>query len=608
MYEEFDEFDLKQKIDYKLWGKIARTLKPYWRDWLGALIAIAIVALCETMFMYQFSKGIGDFIEQETLDGLVPFIAFTSVFVVLQGTFVFLFIYFAGRLEIKFYSHLTKNAFEHLQKLSFSFFDKNSVGWLMARVTSDTNRLSEIISWGMVDVIWAIAKLAFILVIMYMYDPQLTAIVLIIVPIVILVSMAFRTIVIQESRKVRRLNSKITGSLNEGISGAKTSKSLVLEDKNIAEFKELTGKFRKASIKSACINSIYYQIISVSAGVGIAVTAYWGGMKVLGGFLSVEILYLFFDFMRSFFDPILNVARISNDMKHAQVAAERVFNLISHEPEIKDKEEVIAKYGDELNLKKENWEELKGEVEFDHVSFRYSTGPVILDDFNLHVKAGQSVAIVGETGAGKSTIVNLICRFYEPTSGVIKIDGVDYKERSVAWLHANQGYVLQSPQLFSGTIKENIGYGNLSATDEDIINAAKAVDADRFIMQLEKGYDTEVGEGGNRLSVGQKQLISFARAIVANPKILILDEATSSVDTETEYIIQQATSKLLKGRTSFLIAHRLSTITGADLILVLKHGKIIEQGTHEELLNLKGAYYRLYTNQFIEEQTQQLIN
>jgi ATP-binding cassette subfamily B protein len=346
----------------------------------------------------------------------------------------------------------------------------------------------------------------------------------------------------------------------------------------------------------------------VSAGIGVAVTAYWGGLKVFHGILTVEILYLFFDFMRSFFDPILNVARISNDMKHAQVAAERVFNLINHDPEILDSEEVVAKYGDTFTFKKENWEELHGEVEFEHVSFRYGTGPLILDDFNLHVQAGQSVAIVGETGAGKSTIVNLICRFYEPTSGVIKIDGADYKQRSVAWLHANQGYVLQSPQLFSGTIKENIGYGNLNASEEDIINAAKTVDAHHFIMELEKGYDTEVGEGGNRLSVGQKQLISFARAIVANPKILVLDEATSSVDTETEFVIQKATSKLLKGRTSFLIAHRLSTITGADLILVLKHGKIIEQGNHEQLLEQKGAYYRLYTNQFIEEQTTKLMN
>lgn len=606
MYEEFDEYDLGEKIDYKLWGRVLKTLKPYWKLWVMALISITIVSFAETMFMFQFASGIDSFIEKNTLEGLPGFIAFTSLFVLTQGVMVFAFILYAGRLEIKFYSHLTTSAFEHLQTLSFSFFDKNSVGWLMARVTSDTQRLSEIISWGMVDIVFAFSKLIFIFGIMITVDLQLTLIVMIIVPVVIVVSMLFEKVVITESRKVRRLNSKITGSLNEGISGAKTSKSLVLEDLNLGDFKSLTSKYRKTAVKSACINSIFYQIISVSSGISIALIAVIGGLKVPTA-LSVSALYLFFDFMRSFFDPVLNFARISNELRHAQVAAERVFNLIAKEPDIVDSKEVIEKYGDEFNLKTENWEELEGEIEFDNVSFRYGTGPWILEDFSLHVKKGMSVAIVGETGAGKSTIVNLICRFYEPTKGVIKIDGRDYKERSVAWLHANQGYVLQSPHLFSGTIKDNIRYGNLNATDEEIIEAAKAVDAHRFIMELENGYDTEVGEGGNRLSVGQKQLISFARALVANPKILILDEATSSVDTETEFAIQNATTKLLKGRTSFLIAHRLSTITLADLILVLNKGKVIESGSHEELMTKKGAYYRLYTNQYIEEQTSTLM-
>ena len=262
---------------------------------------------------------------------------------------------------------------------------------------------------------------------------------------------------------------------------------------------------------------------------------------------------------------------------------------------------MIEKFGDSFNPKKENWPDIKGDIEFDHVSFHYSTGEEVLEDFSLKVKAGQTVALVGETGSGKSTIVNLICRFYEPTKGVIRIDGEDYRNRSILWLQAHLGYVLQQPHLFSGTIRENIRFGRLDATDQEIEAACRAVDAEDFILKMEKGYDTEVGEGGNRLSTGQKQLISFARALIAKPAIFVLDEATSSVDTQTEQKLQAAISVALTGRTSFIIAHRLSTIRSADLILVIKDGKIIERGTHAELLGQRGYYYTLYANQFREE-------
>ncbi|MDD4066042.1 MAG: ATP-binding cassette domain-containing protein, partial [Bacilli bacterium] len=308
----------------------------------------------------------------------------------------------------------------------------------------------------------------------------------------------------------------------------------------------------------------------------------------------------------SFFDPVLTVARVTNTMKMAQVAAERVFNIIEYKPELVDTPEVIAKYGTPTNPKKENYESIKGEVEFKDVSFKYETSPMILKHFNLKVKAGSTVALVGETGAGKSTIVNLLCRFYQPTEGQILIDGVDYKKRSIGWLHENLGYVMQTPHLFSGTIKENIRYGRLDATDEEVVAAAKAANAHGFIGLLEKGYDTDVGEGGNRLSQGQKQLISFARAIIADPRILVLDEATSSIDTQTEYVIQTAIANILKDRTSFVIAHRLSTITSSDLILVVQHGEVTEKGTHDELMKLKGYYYTLYTNQFIEDRLKEI--
>lgn len=605
MYEEFDDYDLKQKIDYSLWGKIFKYLKPFWKVAVLAAVFIAVLSTLETLFSFFIAQiGIGEILEKGNHDKLPGFIALLLVIVLLEGVCCYGFIVASARVDLYYYRHLSTKTFDKLQELPFAFYDNSNVGWLIARVTSDTQRLSEIVSWGMIDIVWAVFKLISVLTIMIVIEFRIALIMMFIVPFILVIGIAYRRLLIAWSRKVRRLNSKITGALNEGISGAKTSKSLVLEKKNSNEFAELTQKYKKTSVISMMVNSSYYQIIAISTGLALALTAYFGGWEVLkGGLFTVSTLYLFVSNTTSFFEPVLNVARLSNDMKHAQVAAERVFNLIAMESSIVDTPEVIEKYGDNVNLKKENWEHLAGDVEFSNVTFQYSSkGPLILQEFNLKVKEGQSVAIVGETGAGKSTIINLLCRFYEPTSGEVLIDGKNYKERSIAWLHSNLGYVLQSPQLFSGSIMENVRYGKLDATDEEVHEACKVVEAHDFIVNLEKGYDTEVGEGGNRLSLGQKQLISFARAIIANPRLLILDEATSSIDTETEYVIKKAIANILKGRTSFLIAHRLSTIVNSDLILVLENGKIIEQGNHDTLMANKGHYYNLYTNQFIEEE------
>ena len=607
MYNEFEEYSLQTKMDFKVWKRIFKELFKYPGYLIGAILSMLGSTFCETMFIkYICSDGLAKYVEEGINSSFYAFVLGMVMFILTLGLCTTMFLRFASILELKFYSSLTKQTFAKVQNQPFSFFDRSSVGWLMARISSDTSRLGEIISWGLIDIVYAVFKLVFIVVIMWTINFKLSLIMLIIIPVVTIAAALFNNLIVKLSRKQRRINSEITSSLNEGISGAKTSKTLVLEEKTINEFSNTVNKYKAVTVKISWTQSAFYQIIAFSSALTLALMGYYGGMSALDS----SILFLFLSYSTSFFEPVLIIARLTNELKHAQVAAERVFNLNDIIPEIQDSPEVIEKYGDYINFKKENWEELYGDIEFDNVTFAYKKGKEVLKEvlkeFNLKVKQGQSVALVGETGAGKSTIVNLLSRFYEPTSGLIKIDGIDYKQRSVAWLHSYLGYVLQTPHLFSGTIKENIRYGNLNATDEQVYEAARIAHAEEFILKLENGYDSQVGEGGNRLSLGQKQLISFARAIIANPKILILDEATSSIDTQTEYVIQQAIKDILKGRTSFVVAHRLSTIVNSDLILVINDGKITEQGTHEQLMKLKGYYYKLFTNQFIEDKMKEL--
>lgn len=518
---------------------------------------------------------------------------------------IYLFIKMAGVVEVEVADELRTEAFCKLQELPFSYYDKTQAGWIMARLTSDSRRLAEIISWGIVDFVWGIGTMTGILIILYIKFWRLAIIITILTPILFLVCIYFRKTILKAYRNVRKINSKITGAYNEGILGTKTTKTLVLEESKDKEFVEICSSMKSNSIKAIMKSSIFWPLVLVLGYVGVATTLRLGAGFALGEFvgivITVDVLYLFISYTTMFFDPIMQIARILADLQQAQASAERIIGLIDTEPEIKDTDEVVEKYGTLLNPKRENWEELKGDIEFDNVSFAYINEEYILKDFSLKIPAGSSVALVGATGSGKSTIVNLICRFYEPTTGVIKIDGKDYKERSIGWLHENLGYVLQTPHLFNGTIKENIRYGRLDATDEEVYAAAKAVSADEFINELDKGYETNVGEGGSKLSLGQRQLISFARALIADPRILILDEATSSIDTKTEYTIQNVINELLKGRTTFMVAHRLSTVINADIILVIKDGMILEQGNHKELLKLKGEYYNLYKNQFINE-------
>ncbi len=610
--EEFQEQDFTTNINLKTWKKIFHYMKPLKKHVILGIIFVVLIGALDALFPL-LTREVLDYIDGVIKNNLklnnkvlyyfgIIFLAFT----IFQSIFVFYFIRHAGTIEVELSYNLRKAAFEKLQSLSFNYFNNTPVGWIMARLTSDARRLSEIISWGIIDASWGLMMMISVMIVMFYINPKLALITLAVTPIIIVVSIVFRQFMLRLYREVRKINSKITGAFNEGITGAKTSKTLVLEEKNLHEFDNLTTSMRRKSIKAIMISSLFFPVVLVLGFVGTALAIYNGGNYVLQGIISIGTLQLYISYSTMFFDPILQLARVLSELQQAQASAERLISLLETKAEITDCEEIVAKYGDYLNFKSENWEKIEGKIEFKNVTFQYLDGEQVLTNFNLKVNAGETIALVGETGAGKSTIVNLICRFFEPTEGSILIDGIDYRKRSLGWLHSNLGYVLQSPHLFSGTIRENIRYGKLDATDQEVEEAAKLVDAHDFIISFDKGYDTEVGEGGGRLSTGEKQLISFARAILSNPALFILDEATSSIDTETERKIQKAIEKILVGRTSFIIAHRLSTIVNSDVILVIKDGKIIEKGNHNELLQNKGYYYHLYTNQFVEEQTQAL--
>lgn len=499
----------------------------------------------------------------------------------------------SGKLEAHLSADLRHRCFEKVQTLSFSYFDKMSVGHLLSRLTSDIYRTMETVSWSLSSVGYGIMSLFGSIIGMFVLNPKLAFILILAVPLVAIISVVFRQLILKYHRETRKLNSMITSSFNEGITGAVTTKTLVREELNDREFYDITNKMQKASFTAALVSSLYLPVASLLISFATATVLYIGGKDVLGGVLTIGELNFFINIGNMMFEPIRNFAGIFAEFQASQAAAERVAEVLVAESDVKDTPEVTEKYGTLFDAKKENWELIRGEVEFRNVTFNYGK-EAVLTDFSLKVNPGETIALVGETGSGKSTIVNLLCRFYEPLEGQILVDGVDYRERSQLWLQSSLGYVLQAPHLFSGTIRENILYGKLDADDAAVKNAARLVGADAFIEKLPNGYDTQVGEGGGLLSTGQKQLISFARAILADPKIFVLDEATSSIDTESEQQIQAAIETLLGSRTSFVVAHRLSTIRGADRILVIQDGRIAEQGSHAELMAKQGRYYELY--------------
>src|SRR6266545_2081950 len=480
--------------------------------------------------------------------------------------------------------------FDHLQKLSLSFYNRYSVGRVITRVINDVGTLREFVTWAVLAIVRNVLAIIGTLIAMLTLNLRLSLLTFTVLPLMVLATILFRQAARRNYRKVRAAVSWTNSVLAENVNGVRVVQAFSRQSHNYANFRDYVNRyFLERSLDAAKVASVFTPIVDVLGAIATAVVVYVGGTAVLGESITAGVLIAFVLYIDRLFDPIRDLSRRFDTLQSTMAGGERILELLNTPIEVRDAEDA------------REMESVTGDVRFEDVSFHYSDDPtLVLDGINLDVDAGQTVALVGETGAGKTTIVKLLTRFHDPTAGSVRLDGVDLRTVTQESLRRQMGMVLQDPFLFNGSVKENILFGRLGASNEDVIAAAKVVGAHDFIMRLKNGYETSVEEGGATLSVGQRQLISFARALLANPRILILDEATSSVDTQTEQIIQKALTTLLKGRTSFVIAHRLSTITNADKIVVIHDGKIIEHGTHTELLADQEMYYELYKTGFQE--------
>ncbi len=571
------------------------------------MVLLALLSSCVDIILPLFQRyALDHFIGQNTFDTIVPFVAANVAVILFAAVVNYTSCSQATIIEMRVNQELRKRGFAHLQTLSFSYFNQNSVGYIHARLMSDTSRIGSLVSWTLIDCVWRVAYLVGAVFMMVSMNPRLAAMVLTTVPLLVVLFAIFQKRLETVNREVREINSHITGNFNEGITGAKTIKSLSVEEKMEQRFRAETQQMRKKSIQASRLRGLFSGTMSFASSVALAIVLW------KGGYIAREEMGTFSVFMsyaQGMMEPLRWLVDIVSDLITTQVNIERFTNLLAVRSDVVDTPEVTEKYGDCFDPKRENWESIRGDIEFRDVTFRYPDGEeTVLENFSLKIPFGTHLAIVGETGAGKSTLVNLVCRFYEPTQGTLLIDGRDARERSQLWLHSAIGYVLQTPHLFSGTVRENLLMGNPNATEEEILQAIHTVSADDVLAHLEKGLDTDVGEGGDLLSTGEKQLLSFARAILADPRILILDEATASVDTMTEAKIQAAMENVTAGRTCLTIAHRLSTVRNADMILVVRHGKIVEQGNHAQLLKNKGYYHELYTRQYEDEATARIFS
>ena len=589
----FEEEEFTTEFDGRTILRILSQVKTHWQWIIGFVLMIALVSILDSYFTFLSKRIIDEGIVPGNVTALRSIIIRYGLLVLLQAAGVFCFIYLAGVLGERVRYDLRQKMFNHLQDLSLSYYNRTPVGWIMSRVTSDAERVAELVTWGLLDVTWGLMNIITATYFMIRINWRLGLIVFAIIPVLVIVAGQFKKKIIVEFRKVRKINSKITGAYNENITGVRVVKAFGREDRNMNEFGELTGEMYRAGYRAAWLSALFLPTVQIISAIALGSIVWYGGLQATIGNLTIGGIQAFVSYVVFMIWPIQEMARVYAEMQHAIASAERIFSLIDAVPDVQDRPGALDPGS------------IQGDIIFEDVTFHYDDDDPVLENFELHIRQGETIALVGPTGGGKTTIINLLGRFFEPTKGHIMIGDRDYKELSLDAIQSRIGVVLQTPYLFSGTITENIRYGKLDATEDEIAQAAKLAGAHDFIADLEKGYQEEVGEGGNLLSVGQKQLISLARAVLRKPEIFIMDEATSSVDTLTEALIQKGMENLMEGRTSFVIAHRLSTIKRADRILVIESGKISEMGTHAELLRQRGHYYRLYTSQFRSELEQE---
>ena len=586
---DFEEEEFSTQFNGKTMIRILGLVRPYWKRVVAFLVMITLTSVMDSFFTYLSKLIIDDAIIPGNRATLIKIASVYGSIILFQAITVFSFIYLSILLGERVRYDLRKVMFNHLQDLSLAYYNQTPVGWLMARVTSDSDRVSDLVTWGLLDTTWAVMNIITAAIFMLTINWRLALVVFVMIPVLVFVAIQFRKKILVEFRTARKFNSKIVGAYNENITGVRVVKALGREDENMREFGVLSGEMYRASYRAAWLSALFLPAVQMISAVTLGSIILYGGLQVRIGVMTIGGIEAFIAYVTFMMWPIQDLARVYAEIQHAIASAERIFSLVDSEPEVKD---LPAAYDPGT---------IQGDIEFDHVDFYYEDMKPVLTDFSLKVKQGETIALVGPTGGGKTTIVNLLCRFFEPKHGVIRINRQDYTKLTLHAIQSRVGIVLQTPHLFSGTIRENIRYGRLDATDEEIEEAVKLAGAHDFIVHFTKKYDEEVGEGGNLLSVGQKQLISLARAVLAKPEIFIMDEATSSVDTLTEALIQRGMENLMKGRTSFIIAHRLSTIKRADRILLIENGAIAEMGTHAELLRNHGRYYSLYTQQFRHE-------